>query len=151
MAFTLADNILRRICEINSFPVPSQGLIFFGLRGCLPANPDDQTFRTEHVLDVAAFDHVHPRCTLGQWMPEGGTLAVFPGSTVPHRKYVKSSLEKDGKGTNQMMTGFYSNYRKGVHKAAHRPHMTPFGRPKATRFVEPRTTSILTTTIASSS
>jgi len=116
MAFTLTDTILRRLCEINSFPVPADGLIFVGLRGCLPTNPDDQEFRPEHVLEVTVYDHIHPRCTICQWMPAAGTLAVFPGSTVPHEKYVKLSLEKAGKGTNQMMTGFYSDYRKGIHK-----------------------------------
>jgi len=117
MSFTLNDTVLRRMCEINNFPVPTEGMIFVGLRGCLPTNPDDQEARTEHVVEVAAFDHVHPRCTLCQWTPETSVIALFPGSTVPHEKYVKSSLEKDGKGTNQLMTGYYTDYRKGVHKA----------------------------------
>jgi hypothetical protein len=117
MAFTLTDYVIRRVCQINHFQTPAQGMIFFGLRGCLPTNPDDQEFRTEHVVEVVAYDHIHPRCTLGQWKPEDGSLALFAGSTVPHRKYVKSSLEKDGKGTNQMMSGYYTDYRKGKHKA----------------------------------
>jgi hypothetical protein len=31
--------------------------------------------------------------------------------------YVKSSVENEGKGTNQRMTGYYIDYRKGGHKA----------------------------------
>lgn len=117
MAFTLTDNLLRRLCEVNSFQALAQGMTFFALRGCLPADPDDQEFRSEQVLEVVACDYVHPRCTLGQWRPEQASLAVFPGSTIPHIKYIKTSLEKNGKGTNQLMTGFYRDYRKGVHKA----------------------------------
>jgi len=116
MAFTLTDTVLRRMCEINSFPVPADGMIFVGLRGCLPANPDDQDFRTEHALEVTAYDHIHPRCTICQWRPLTADIALFPGSTVPHQKFVKLSLEKGGKGTNQMMTGYYDDYRKGIHK-----------------------------------
>ena len=117
MPFTLTESLLRRMCEVNNFPVPTTGMIFVGLRGCLATNPDDQQFRTEHSMDVMAYDHIHPRCTIGQWTASTGTFAVFPGSTVPHRKYVKSSLENEGRGTNQMMTGFYTDYRKGKHKA----------------------------------
>jgi hypothetical protein len=116
MAFTLTDTVLRRMCEINSFPIPADGMIFVGLRGCLPTNPDDQEFRTEHAIEVMSYDHTHPRCTICQWRRTTFDIALFPGSTVPHQKFVKLSLEKGGKGTNQMMTGYYDDYRKGIHK-----------------------------------
>src|SRR5262245_26294064 len=117
MAFALTANLLGRLCQINSFQVPDQGMIFFGLRGCLPVNPDDQTLGAERGVEIVTCDSVYPRCTLGQWSPEQGTLAVFVGSTVPHMKYIKTSLQNNGKGTNQLMTGLYRDYRKGVHKA----------------------------------
>jgi len=116
MSFTLSDRVLRRLCEINSFAVPNSELVFFGLRGCLAVNPDEHQFGPQHALEVVACDYIHPRCVLGQWRPEARTLAVFPGSTVPHAKYVKTSVEQDGSGTNQVMSGFYQDYRKGVHK-----------------------------------
>ncbi|MCZ7615967.1 MAG: hypothetical protein M5T52_21045 [Ignavibacteriaceae bacterium] len=36
---------------------------------------------------------------------------------IPHRDYVSKSVIKSGQGANQLMTGYYSDYRKGVHKA----------------------------------
>lgn len=53
---------------------------------------------------------------INDYLPDG-LLALFPGSTVPHKKYVHSSLEKDGEGTNRLMTGRFEDYRKGYHKA----------------------------------
>jgi hypothetical protein len=116
MSFSLTADCLRRLYQINSFPLPGEGIVFFGLRGCLPVNADDHEFHSEAALILVATDYIHPRCTLGQWLPSDGKIALFPGSTVPHRKYIKTSLEKDGRGTNQMMTGLYHDYRKGVHK-----------------------------------
>lgn len=112
----LSDSVLRRLCEINCFVVPDNELVFFGLRGCLPVNPDDNEFAQQHALEVVAYDYIHPRCVLAQWRPDDRTLAVFPGSTVPHAKYVKTSVERNGSGTNQVMSGYYRDYRKGVHK-----------------------------------
>jgi hypothetical protein len=63
-----------------------------------------------------ATDYIHPRCTLGQWLPADGEIALFPGSTVPHRKYIKTSLQREGRGTNQLMTGLYHDYRRGTHR-----------------------------------
>lgn len=90
-------------------------MVFFGLRGCLPLNDGDYEFRTEHEVDIAEPDHTHPRCTLGQWYQ--GKVALFPGSTVPHRKYIERSMARHGAGANQLMTGYYKDYRKGRHKA----------------------------------
>lgn len=42
---------------------------------------------------------------------------MFPGSTVPHLHYVRSAQARGGQGANQLMTGFYADYRKGIHKA----------------------------------
>lgn len=116
MSFLLTPEDLFRLCEINGFRLVNEGLVFFGFRGCLPVDVDEHEFRSECKLMLVATDYVHPRCTLGQWLPNDGKIALFPGSTVPHRKYIKTSLEKDGRGTNQMMTGLYHDYRKGMHK-----------------------------------
>lgn len=108
---------MRRLCEINSFPIPSTGLAFFGLRGCLPIDSDNHGFAAEHEVDLAAIDYLHPRCTIGQWRPEEATVALFPASTVPHLKYIRSARERSGLGANQLMTGYYKDYRRGMHKA----------------------------------
>ncbi|MBW2121490.1 MAG: peptidoglycan-binding protein [Deltaproteobacteria bacterium] len=115
MAFRLNRAHLERLCLINSFPVRDRGMVFFGFRGCLPLDEDDQEFKAEHRVVLAGIDYLHPRCMLGQWLPREGRIALFPGSTVPHLRYVKASKEKDGLGANQMMTGYYKDYRKGIH------------------------------------
>lgn len=117
MAFIFNEDHLRRLCQINSFPVANSELIFFGLRGCLPLNIDNLEFNTKHSLLFIDPDYLHPRCTLGQWLPKEKKIVVFPGSTVPHIRYVKLSKENNGKGANQLMTGYYKDYRKGIHKA----------------------------------
>ena len=118
MSYTLTTKHLKRLCEINAFTPPADAMIFFGLRGCLPADPMDHTFRDQQtMLDFASPNYTHPRCTLGQWLPTDDTFAVYPASTVPTRRYVASARERGGVGTNEMMTGCYKDYRKGPHKA----------------------------------
>jgi len=114
--FILKEEDLMRLWQINQFDIPKDQWIFFGLRGCLPVDDQDHSFSREHQLEVVSPDYVHPRCTIGQWVPGKG-FAVFPGSTVPHRKHVESSIRRNGQGTNQLLTGCYKDYRKGVHKA----------------------------------
>lgn len=117
MEFEITDRILNRLCEVNNFSVRSGEMVFFGFRGVLPLNLEDYEFRTKQKLILADVNYRNPRCTLGQWLPEEQELAIFPGSTVPHQEYVSKSLLKGGEGANQLMTGYYRDYRKGVHKA----------------------------------
>jgi len=114
--FVLTEEHLLRLWRINQFDVPKDRCVFFGLRGSLPVNDEDFSFARSHTVQVAAVDHLHPRCTLGQWQPGKG-FALFPGSTVPHRKYVAESQPLGGRGTNQLLAGCYADYRKGMHKA----------------------------------
>jgi hypothetical protein len=113
--FVLSEEHLLRLWRLNQFTVPTDRWVLFGLRGCLPVDDDDLSFARSHTLRVEAVDYTHPRCTLGQWQPGNG-FAVFAGSTVPHRKHVEESRPQGGAGTNQLLTGCYADYRKGVHK-----------------------------------
>jgi hypothetical protein len=118
MSYALTTKHLQRLCDINAFALPADAMVFFGLRGCLPVDPSDHTFRDQQqMLDFTAPNYVNPHCTLGQWLPADDTFAVYPASTVPTRKYVASARDKGGVGANEMMTGCYNDYRKGVHKA----------------------------------
>jgi len=117
MMVTLLEEHLRRLCALNHFLIPDQPLVFFGLRGAIPVNDENHEFDSARSLSIAEVDYLHPRCTIGQWRPAERTLAVFPGSTVPHLKYVRSAQAAGGQGANQLMTGFYADYRKGIHKA----------------------------------
>jgi hypothetical protein len=117
MEFELTDKILHRICEVNGFEFRKKEMVFFGLRGSLPEKVEDYEFGTKHKIVLVDVNYINPRCTLGQWLPEEKEFAIFPGSTVPHRDYVSKSVSKGGEGANQLMTGYYLDYRKGVHKA----------------------------------
>lgn len=116
MPFTLKEKHLQRLCLLNGFQIPPAELIFFGLRGCLPTTEDTMTFRTQQQVELTQVDYLHPRCTLGQWRPAEGTFALFPGSTIPNQQNVKNAVLNGGRGSNQLMTGYYKDYRKGVHK-----------------------------------
>lgn len=116
MIFKLKEDCLRRVCEVNYFPAPDEGMIFFGFRGCLSVDEDNHDFKTVNEIIPKEVDYMHPCCTLGQWLPKEEKIALFPGSTVPHIRFVKNSKERNGKGANQLMTGFYKDYRKGIHK-----------------------------------
>lgn len=114
--FTLKVEHLTRLWRSNAFPVPSDRMVFFALRGCLPvAENSHELFRTEHAVTLAELDYRHPRCTFGQF--KDGKMALFPGSTVPHRDCVEESRHTNGVGTNQMMTGYFLDYEKGIHRA----------------------------------
>jgi hypothetical protein len=115
--FEFTPDQLKQLCDVNSFQIPSDGLIFFGLRGATPMNPDNTEFLRAHQLVVSDIDYLHPRCVVGQWPPAEGRFAVFSASTVPHKRYVQTALAKSGQGANQLMTGCYRDYRKGKHKA----------------------------------
>ena len=118
MPYKIDDRCLRRLFSINGFPLTDTEMGFFGLRGCLPLDVDDTGFAKSHELDLMTPDYVHPRCTLGQWLPAKKVIALFPGSTVPHVTYVRSAMAKGGSGANQLMTGLYTDYRKGIHNAS---------------------------------
>lgn len=114
--FELTEKVLLDLCKLNYFNPPTGEMVFFGLRGCLPFDTDNNSFAASHTMELASPDHISPRCTLGQWLPGGG-IAVFVGSTVPHQKNVARAKTKGGSGTNRLMTGYYRDYRKGKHKA----------------------------------
>ena len=116
MTFTLKSVHLKQLCQINSFAIPEQDMIFFALRGCLPVDVNDHAFRSEHQMRLTPINYRSPRCTLIQWLPAQGQMAVFPGSTAPYIDEVEKAKAKGGKGTNQMMTGYYQGgYERGRH------------------------------------
>lgn len=116
MAYTLTEQHLRRLCTINNFDVPTDRMIFFGIRGCLPVNTSDSEFAAQHDVEITDVNYVTPRCTIVQWRPAAGVFAAFPGSTVPSLRLVRSGTSNNGNGVNQLVTGYYDDYRKGYHK-----------------------------------
>ena len=106
---------LKQIVERNRFQLGEENLILLGFRGAVPIAPQDFSFAPEQQLSITNIDYTHPRCTLLQWLRAENTFAAFPGSTVPHKKYISQALTLSGAGANQMMTGFYNDYRRGTH------------------------------------
>lgn len=115
--FKIDSQILKNLNSINHFQINENELIFMGLRGLLPIDENNHEYKDEHLVQLVEIDYLHPRCTIIQWIPKEGKIALFPGSTVPHNKYVRTSLIKNGEGTNRLMTGLYKDYRKGRHLA----------------------------------
>jgi hypothetical protein len=117
MSFDLSHDLLVAICARNYFPIPQwDRMIFFGLRGCLPVDPEDSSFSASQTLQLADLNYLNPRCTLGQWIPADKTLAVYPGSTCPNEEFVARAKEDGGEGANQLLTGYY-DFVKGIHRA----------------------------------
>jgi hypothetical protein len=107
---------MQALCARNSFAVPEDGMVFFGLRGCLPVDPEDQSFGDVQTLKLADVNYRNPRCTLGQWDPANEVLAIYPGSTCPNEDFVAKAKRDGGEGANQLLTGYYE-FVKGVHRA----------------------------------
>jgi Putative peptidoglycan binding domain len=133
MIFTFKESHLRRIFELNLFPIPNAEMAFFGLRGATPAKPDNHEFADSRNVVLNDINHLNPRCTLGQWKPAQKLVTVFPGSTVPHLNSIRAAVRSRGFGANTMATGYYTDYRKGVHKigkpGAHQAFRQTQGRP----------------------
>ena len=111
----ISHDILKLLAERASFAVPADGMVFFGFRGLLPFDVGGTGFAQSHDVRLVNFDHQRMRCTLGQWRPADGKLALFPGSTVPNLKAIQTAKGNNGIGANMLMLGRYA-YDRGVHK-----------------------------------
>lgn len=118
MAFTLDPSGLNRIFTAWSVPVPTENLVLFAFRGCLPQSKPKGWVAS---LDLASahLDYRHLRCTLGIWNRKTGKVFATAGSTVPHRENVLKAAARagtmQGRGTNQMEPGFYRDLQRGEH------------------------------------
>jgi hypothetical protein len=127
---TLTHESLERMFAGFRIPLGDENLVLFGLRGCLPVMPEkpvkpvkakeaDKGWSLSVQLRIVEVDHAHMRCTIGIWDRRGKRLFAAPGSTVPHKdNVVKSAARKgrtQGRGTNQLEPGFYTDLTKGEH------------------------------------
>lgn len=111
----LTHALLTQLAEKSCFRVERSPVVFFGIRGMLPVDVTGTPFAASHKLALTPIDHRFMRCTLGQWIPAEGKLAVFPGSTVPHLFNIRKWVGKRGVETNMLMLGKY-RYSKGRHR-----------------------------------
>lgn len=112
---TLDSGLLGRLARRNNFEAVPGRLVFFGLRGLLPLDISGTSFAPAHPVRPADVNHMYMRCTLGQLDTKEGQLAVFPGSTVPHLKYISAAIGKRGVGANMLMLGHFQ-YQRGGHR-----------------------------------
>jgi hypothetical protein len=70
MPIKLNESHLRRLCLIDSFSIPNDGIVFFGLRGCQSVDGDNKEFQNEQILIMGEIDYVHPRWLLALELAE---------------------------------------------------------------------------------
>lgn len=138
---TITADLLTRAARRNGYAIPTDGLVFFGIRGLRPDSPFDNSFSKSRTGRFSPLDFLKMNCTLGQWKVASDEIAVFPGSTVPSQPNIERAKLKGGTGTNMLMLGRFE-HEKGIHKAnkpgAHRAFR------QATFFPVWRTTDNLT-------
>jgi endonuclease G len=112
--FSLRSEDLALLAELNHFPLEDADStpILFGLRGAGIVK-DHGSSTAEVTLVDQRPDHRSARCVLGVWDRAAGTVAVFPGSTVPNAKSVAAWLRTRRSG-NLLPTGLY-RYVVGPH------------------------------------
>jgi len=116
---TVNLDLIKLIAETNNFDfpkTPESKYLICGIRGAILEDPNNTSFQAVKTLHLSDINYTNPRCTILLLNLLDGQLAAYPASTVPHRRSIKASVLKNGLGTNCLMTGFYSDYRKGVHK-----------------------------------
>lgn len=112
--FNLTGAVLRRLFDLNSFAIPSDRAVLFGLRGCLPLNEKEYGLHASRQLETAVPDHRYPRCVIGIWLPQTDQVAAYPGSTVPYYESVAAAIPADGEGCNQLVPS-YLKLERGMH------------------------------------
>jgi len=108
MSYQLKSEQIEAMFRLASFEIPDDDIVFVGLRGASPVNVSGSDFEVSHKLNDKGADYLHMRCTLIQWRPKEGLFAVFPGSTVPHRRWVRWARPRGlgGEGANSLVTCF---------------------------------------------
>ena len=122
--FKLNALALKLYCKLNDFSFESSDRVLLGIRGCRVAPENSalshQPFISEATIGELNQDYETPRCNLGVWNQENDEIALYPGSTVPHRRYLTRQMEQCRGGNikktvaNQLPTGRY-DYKCGTH------------------------------------
>ncbi len=135
MTYRLKAENLQEMFELSNFAIPSNQIVFVGLRGTSPVDMAGTAFAAGHDMNDLGIDYLHMRCSLIQWNTADDTFAVFAGSTVPNVNAVRRGIANGGRGVNQLATCFLAKgasvdrrYYKGDHGLS-----SPFGPHRAFR------------------
>jgi hypothetical protein len=116
--------LLERVADINLFILPQNtDYVLFGIRGGLPTEPANYTFKSNQVIRKAKVnipnqivDYKTFCCTIGIWNRKAETVAIFPASTVPHGDNLAKAVQTNRfDSCNQLFTGYYP-YFKEIHQ-----------------------------------
>lgn len=113
------------MCDTFHFPVENDPVVLFAVRGCLPSDID-QTIVNHSIqlkytgqLKRTSVNYRNPRCTIGIWDRTADKVALFPGSTLPSKDYVKrhplsvSTLNVLCPGCYQLTKGTHPRNERG--------------------------------------
>lgn len=113
-------NVLNELCNAFHFPIEKDPIILFAFRGCLPKDYDKNIlsdhaihFKSTDQLKRVSVNYLNPRCTIGIWDRVTDKIALFPGSTLPSKHYVKRH-PSSATTLNVLCPGCYQ-LRKGIH------------------------------------
>jgi len=115
----IEGSVLNELCDAFHFPIEKDPIILFAFRGCLPKDHEKDNidpaihFKSADQLKRVPVNYLNPRCTIGIWDRITDKIALFPGSTLPSKDYVKrhpSSVSI----LNVLCPGCYQ-LRKGIH------------------------------------
>ncbi|HZB11625.1 MAG TPA: hypothetical protein VE467_01290 [Chryseolinea sp.] len=115
----IEGSVLKELCDAFHFPIGNDPIILFAFRGCLPKHHEKNNtnhsnhFKSADQLTRVPVNYLNPRCTIGIWDRITDKIALFPGSTLPSKDYVKrhpSSVSI----LNVLCPGSYQ-LRKGIH------------------------------------
>jgi Putative peptidoglycan binding domain len=118
-SFEINGDILQKLFKVNQFVAPEESkLIFVGIRGCLPADTQDNNFKTDVSVNIREIDYKNLRCCFLQWKIDTNEIAAFAGSTVPSYGNIIGFRASPLRNSNCLTPGFYKNYVKGKHRPA---------------------------------
>jgi hypothetical protein len=117
MSYSITHDLLEQLGRRSQLDLPDDEMIFFGIRGCVPVDPETHTFAESHSVRSSPVTYKQPRCTLGQWLPAEKRIAIYPGSTCPNEGGIKMAAGHGGDKANLLLTGYYL-YTKGKHLAS---------------------------------
>jgi hypothetical protein len=126
----IEGSVLNELSDAFHFPIEKDPIILFAFRGCLPKDHDKNIlsnraihFKSVDQLQKVPVNYLNPRCTIGIWDRVSDKIALFPGSTLPSKDYVKRH-PSSAATLNVLCPGCYQ-LRKGIHPRSERgfqPH-----------------------------
>lgn len=121
MTVTLNQQTLISLMSKFSFDIKEMSEItIFGIRGASISSGDFSKGQSVSIIQ-SDVDFDRMRCVLIALKKNSGEITAAKGSTVPNKKYIKSSKHKGGEGTNMVLAGFYPHtWEKGIHKPGSR-------------------------------